>query len=140
MTAADGWDGVLGVEADETTSTRVVAHVDIDERHLQPYGIVHGGVYAALAESLTSAKSAGRSARPVSVPSGSATQASGSGPPSSSGRACASPPGPAGADRTSTSTESGRIPAPSCSGTGAAAARRRLASAAWAGRTGKDPG
>jgi 1,4-dihydroxy-2-naphthoyl-CoA hydrolase len=54
MTAADGWDGILGVEADETTSTRVVAHVDIDERHLQPYGIVHGGVWASIVETVAS--------------------------------------------------------------------------------------
>ena len=27
----------------------------MEPRHLQPYGIVHGGVFAALAESLTSA-------------------------------------------------------------------------------------
>ena len=30
------------------------AQVEIDERHLQPLGVVHGGVYAALAESLAS--------------------------------------------------------------------------------------
>jgi uncharacterized protein (TIGR00369 family) len=31
------------------------AKVDVAPHHLQPFGIVHGGVYAALAESLTSA-------------------------------------------------------------------------------------
>ena len=54
MTAVDGWDGVLGVEAVETSSTRVVAHVDIDERHPQPYGIVHGGVWASIVETVAS--------------------------------------------------------------------------------------
>jgi 1,4-dihydroxy-2-naphthoyl-CoA hydrolase len=31
------------------------ARIAIEQRHLQPYGIVHGGVFASLAESLTSA-------------------------------------------------------------------------------------
>ena len=33
---------------------RVLAHVDIDERHHQPYGIVHGGVWASIVESVAS--------------------------------------------------------------------------------------
>jgi 1,4-dihydroxy-2-naphthoyl-CoA hydrolase len=32
----------------------VVAHLTVDERHLQPYGIVHGGVYAAIGEAIAS--------------------------------------------------------------------------------------
>jgi uncharacterized protein (TIGR00369 family) len=32
----------------------VLAHVDIDERHHQPYGIVHGGVWASIVESVAS--------------------------------------------------------------------------------------
>jgi 1,4-dihydroxy-2-naphthoyl-CoA hydrolase len=31
------------------------ARIAVEPRHLQPYGIVHGGVYASLAESLCSA-------------------------------------------------------------------------------------
>jgi uncharacterized protein (TIGR00369 family) len=31
-----------------------VAYVDIDERHQQPYGIVHGGVWASIVESVGS--------------------------------------------------------------------------------------
>ncbi|MBA2546526.1 MAG: PaaI family thioesterase [Solirubrobacterales bacterium] len=31
------------------------ATIEVREDHLQPYGVVHGGVYASLAESLTSA-------------------------------------------------------------------------------------
>ena len=34
---------------------RPLARIAIDQRHLQPYGIVHGGVHSSLAESLTSA-------------------------------------------------------------------------------------
>jgi uncharacterized protein (TIGR00369 family) len=44
----------MGIEFDEWTSARVVAHVDIDERHHQPYGIVHGGVWASIVESVAS--------------------------------------------------------------------------------------
>jgi 1,4-dihydroxy-2-naphthoyl-CoA hydrolase len=39
---------------DEITPTRVIARLAVDERHLQPYGIVHGGVYAAVAEAIAS--------------------------------------------------------------------------------------
>ena len=31
-----------------------MAELEIDERHLQPYGLVHGGVYAGMIESLCS--------------------------------------------------------------------------------------
>ncbi|HXX91201.1 MAG TPA: PaaI family thioesterase [Acidimicrobiales bacterium] len=54
MRSQQGWDGVLGIEIDELTSTRVVAHVDIEDRHLQPYGIVHGGVWASVVETVGS--------------------------------------------------------------------------------------
>ena len=49
-----GWDSALGIEIDELSSTKVVAHLDIDERHLQPFGIVHGGVWASVVESVGS--------------------------------------------------------------------------------------
>lgn len=49
-----GLDGLLGLEVDEVGPTRVTARLRIDERHLQPMGLVHGGVYAAVAESLAS--------------------------------------------------------------------------------------
>jgi 1,4-dihydroxy-2-naphthoyl-CoA hydrolase len=48
------FDQVLGVEIEEATATRVVARLRVEERHLQPYGIVHGGVYCALAETVAS--------------------------------------------------------------------------------------
>jgi len=32
----------------------VVARLTVDGRHLQPFGIVHGGVYAAIAEAIAS--------------------------------------------------------------------------------------
>jgi 1,4-dihydroxy-2-naphthoyl-CoA hydrolase len=49
-----GWDSALGLSIDELTPTRVVGHVDIDERHQQAYGIVHGGVWASIVESIGS--------------------------------------------------------------------------------------
>ena len=49
-----GWEGALAIEFDEWSAARVLAHVDIDERHHQPYGIVHGGVWASLVESVAS--------------------------------------------------------------------------------------
>lgn len=48
------WEQALGLVWDEVTPEVVHAHVDIDRRHHQPYGIVHGGVYASVIESVTS--------------------------------------------------------------------------------------
>jgi uncharacterized protein (TIGR00369 family) len=39
---------------DEISPTRVTARLTVDEHHLQPFGIVHGGVYAAIAEAIAS--------------------------------------------------------------------------------------
>jgi uncharacterized protein (TIGR00369 family) len=44
----------LGIRVEEMTATRVVAYIDIDERHHQGYGIVHGGVWASVVESVGS--------------------------------------------------------------------------------------
>jgi uncharacterized protein (TIGR00369 family) len=49
-----GFNELMGVVWDEASPTRVVARLRIDERHLQPYGIVHGGVYCSVAESVAS--------------------------------------------------------------------------------------
>lgn len=38
----------------EAGRDRVVIEYDVDERHLQPYGIVHGGVHCAAVESACS--------------------------------------------------------------------------------------
>jgi 1,4-dihydroxy-2-naphthoyl-CoA hydrolase len=45
---------VLGFETVEVGRDRALARVEVADRHRQPYGIVHGGVYAALAESIAS--------------------------------------------------------------------------------------
>jgi uncharacterized protein (TIGR00369 family) len=47
-------DEVLGFELLTLEGDAVHARVAVDERHLQPLGLVHGGVFAALAESLAS--------------------------------------------------------------------------------------
>jgi uncharacterized protein (TIGR00369 family) len=49
-----GWVEVLGLEFTSVTREGVVAVWDIDGRHLQPYGIVHGGVYASVVETCCS--------------------------------------------------------------------------------------
>jgi uncharacterized protein (TIGR00369 family) len=49
-----GFNDLIGVRWEEVSATRVVARLTIDARHLQPYGIVHGGVYCSVAESAAS--------------------------------------------------------------------------------------
>ncbi|MDQ3719295.1 MAG: PaaI family thioesterase [Actinomycetota bacterium] len=48
-------DGVLGFEFLETGEEEARARFTVGDRHRQPMGLVHGGAYAALAESLCSA-------------------------------------------------------------------------------------
>ena len=52
--APDGFAAEIGVEWLSLDPDDARARIAVEPRHLQPYGIVHGGVYAALAESLTS--------------------------------------------------------------------------------------
>ncbi|MDO9354193.1 MAG: PaaI family thioesterase [Solirubrobacteraceae bacterium] len=47
-------DGTLGVQVQSATTEEVVCFVDIDHRHQQPFGLLHGGVYALVAESAAS--------------------------------------------------------------------------------------
>jgi 1,4-dihydroxy-2-naphthoyl-CoA hydrolase len=46
--------GLIGLTWDRLALDRVEAHLDVDERHHQPQGIVHGGVWTAVVESLAS--------------------------------------------------------------------------------------
>ena len=50
-----GFAEEIGVEWLSLDPDDARARITVEPRHLQPYGIVHGGVFAALAESLTSA-------------------------------------------------------------------------------------
>jgi 1,4-dihydroxy-2-naphthoyl-CoA hydrolase len=47
-------DGAIGVELIEVRDDVVRGRLKVEDRVRQPYGIVHGGAMAALAESLTS--------------------------------------------------------------------------------------
>jgi uncharacterized protein (TIGR00369 family) len=49
-----GLDRTLGFVYDEVGPDRMVVTWTVDERHLQPYGLVHGGVYCSVIESLAS--------------------------------------------------------------------------------------
>jgi 1,4-dihydroxy-2-naphthoyl-CoA hydrolase len=46
--------GVLGFDIYEADADGASARFEVANRHCQPFGIVHGGVYAALAEGLAS--------------------------------------------------------------------------------------
>lgn len=53
-TVRGAFDAHLGLEMVELTPARVVARLTVTEQHLQPYGLVHGGVYCAMAETVAS--------------------------------------------------------------------------------------
>ena len=54
VTTEDTLDSHLGFELIEVKEDSARAQVPVTDRVRQPYGLVHGGVYAALAESLAS--------------------------------------------------------------------------------------
>jgi uncharacterized protein (TIGR00369 family) len=54
-TTPSGFAEEIGVEWLNLDPDEARARIAVEPRHLQPYGIVHGGVLASLAESLTSA-------------------------------------------------------------------------------------
>jgi 1,4-dihydroxy-2-naphthoyl-CoA hydrolase len=58
-TAPSGFAEEIGVEWIGLDPDDARARIEIEQRHLQPFGIVHGGVYASLAESLCSAATYG---------------------------------------------------------------------------------
>jgi 1,4-dihydroxy-2-naphthoyl-CoA hydrolase len=51
-----GFDGLYGLVVDDLDLDAGVirAHVEVTEAHKQPAGLVHGGVFASIAESITS--------------------------------------------------------------------------------------
>ena len=49
-----GFGGGIGIDYREITPDRVVVSVDVASHLHQPYGIVHGGVYCAIAEEVAS--------------------------------------------------------------------------------------
>lgn len=57
MSEASGEVGpneAIGLVLDETSAERARAHLPVGPAVLQPYGIVHGGVYSLIAESICS--------------------------------------------------------------------------------------
>ena len=48
------FDGLYGLELVEVTEERVVARVPVRDAVRQPFGLVHGGVFAAMAEATAS--------------------------------------------------------------------------------------
>lgn len=50
----EGFVGHLGLVLDRVEAGLVEGHLRVAPEHLQPYGVVHGGVYAAIAETLAS--------------------------------------------------------------------------------------
>lgn len=52
--AVTGFDALYGLEVLSFSDTEVTGRVGVREEVKQPAGLVHGGVYASIAESLTS--------------------------------------------------------------------------------------
>lgn len=51
---ADGWIRANGLVLTRATKDEVAARLEVDDRHRQAYGIVHGGVHAGIIETLAS--------------------------------------------------------------------------------------
>jgi uncharacterized protein (TIGR00369 family) len=49
-----GWDRTMGLRIVRASRDEVVAEYDVDARHHQPYGIVHGGVHCTAVETVCS--------------------------------------------------------------------------------------
>jgi 1,4-dihydroxy-2-naphthoyl-CoA hydrolase len=49
-----GFDRAMGIRLLRASRDEVVLEYDIDERHVQPYGIVHGGMHCAVVETACS--------------------------------------------------------------------------------------
>ena len=47
------FDATFGLVVDELGEERAAAHVDVEDRHKQPMGLVHGGLLASVAEALS---------------------------------------------------------------------------------------
>jgi 1,4-dihydroxy-2-naphthoyl-CoA hydrolase len=54
----DGWNSAMGIRFVRVTAEEVRAELEIDRRHRQAYGIVHGGVYSGLIETVSSVAAA----------------------------------------------------------------------------------
>jgi 1,4-dihydroxy-2-naphthoyl-CoA hydrolase len=50
----EGFDGLYGLEIIDVAPDLAHARLAVRDDHKQPWGIVHGGIYASIAESITS--------------------------------------------------------------------------------------
>lgn len=50
----DGWNAAMGIRFLRATRDEVVAELHVGDVHRQPYGVVHGGVYAGMIETIAS--------------------------------------------------------------------------------------
>jgi uncharacterized protein (TIGR00369 family) len=51
---AGTWSDVMGIRIVEASTTEVVAELDVARKHVQAFGLVHGGVYSGLIETVAS--------------------------------------------------------------------------------------
>jgi 1,4-dihydroxy-2-naphthoyl-CoA hydrolase len=58
-TAPSGFAESIGVEWIDLDPGDARARIKVEQHHLQPFGVVHGGVYSSLAESICSAATYG---------------------------------------------------------------------------------
>ena len=49
-----GFNSAMGLRYVQAEADELVAELDVADHHLQPYGLVHGGVYASLIETVCS--------------------------------------------------------------------------------------
>jgi uncharacterized protein (TIGR00369 family) len=49
-----GFESIIGLRFVDASATKVVGEIEVVEHHLQPYGMVHGGVFCAMIETLAS--------------------------------------------------------------------------------------
>jgi uncharacterized protein (TIGR00369 family) len=54
LSESQAFDGLIGLELTEVSGDIARGRIEVHDEILQPFGIVHGGVYAAIAESLAS--------------------------------------------------------------------------------------
>ncbi|MBK8999956.1 MAG: PaaI family thioesterase [Myxococcales bacterium] len=58
-----GWNRAMGLSFTRATAEEVSAELLVGPEHLQPYGIIHGGVYAGIIETVCSTGAALAAAR-----------------------------------------------------------------------------
>ena len=54
----DGWNAAMGLNFRRATADEVTAEVEVGPQHRQAYGIVHGGVYSGIIETVSSVAAA----------------------------------------------------------------------------------